>query len=170
MAGVATLAPLLPRAVVPYLVITEQRFVESRLFRAGIGADVLHVQAGADVCRQWYDSLRQLARPDRGAVAGLTTWIDFLVLRGCLGEAGFRCHYRGEHAPRAGDGMLTHTVFGDGVLMAMLIDAADVWPRVLGAALAAGRGPVAAAAVHAGCAGVRPPGHMRVVSWLFSPR
>jgi hypothetical protein len=176
VAGVAALAPLLPCApgahpLLPQLVITEPRFAESRPFLAGIGSAVPQVQAGLDVCRQWYDSLQQLASRHRGAVAGLTTWIDFLVLRGCFGEVGFRCRYHGEHAPRAGDGVLSHTVFGDGVLMAALIEAAHDWPRTLGTALVSGREPVAGAVMYTGAvAGVRPPGHMRLVSWLFAPR
>ena len=173
VAGIATLGPLsraaAPHPALPRLAITDPRFAESSVFVAGIGSGVRHVQAGLDICRQWYDFLQPLTQQCRGAVTGLTTWIDFLVLRGCLGEAGLVCRYRGEHAPRTGDGMLVHTIFGDDALIAALIDAAHDWPRALGAALAAGRGP-AGTAVASAVAAVRPPGHMRMVSWLFSPR
>ncbi len=89
VAGVAVLRPLLPCATAGvHLVITDPRLTESRLFRATVGDAVRHIAVEPDLLRQWHAGLREAVRGN--TVAGLTSWIDFVVLSGCAREEGLQ--------------------------------------------------------------------------------
>jgi len=89
VAGLAALGPLVPRALSGiHLVLTDPRLPQSPLFRASIGDDVQHVALEADIGQQWYAGLRETVRGR--TVAGLTSWIDYVVLSDCAREQGLR--------------------------------------------------------------------------------
>lgn len=89
VAGLAALGPLLPRALAGlHLVITDPRFKESAQFRASAGDSVPHIAIEPDLGGQWYGGLRQAVRGK--TITGLTSWIDFVVLAGCMREEGLR--------------------------------------------------------------------------------
>lgn len=48
------------------------------------------LDAREDLARQWYGELRARAERAPLALAGMTSWSDFLVLRGCAAECGLR--------------------------------------------------------------------------------
>ena len=89
----------------PALAVFDERYAEARAFAAAQrrrGAVVIEAQA--DVGRLWYGPVRAaLARGERPRIAGLTTYADFVVIRGCAAEARLRLSHgeipRGPRSP-----------------------------------------------------------------------
>ena len=74
------------------LLVTDARFEESKRFAATFaGAARCQLDIADDVCHHWYGSLRDRVTAEKGDLVGVTTWIDFEVMRGCAAEAGYQC-------------------------------------------------------------------------------
>ena len=76
----------------PDIAVFDARYPESRAFAeamAARGAALFNV--AGDVARLWYGPLaRALAEGRRPRIAGLTTYSDLVVVRGCAAEARMR--------------------------------------------------------------------------------
>jgi hypothetical protein len=101
-AGAALVAQLMPRpaaaggdladtATARLIVVQDGRYPSSRRHAEALARQAhLIIDAGEDVARLWYRGLAASAARTPLAFAGLTTWSDFVVLRGCAAEAGLR--------------------------------------------------------------------------------
>ena len=72
-------------------VVVDARLAHSAAFAGGfVGANIHHVNALDDLCNRWYTRLRREVLADARHIAGLTTWIDYVVMQGCAAEIGYR--------------------------------------------------------------------------------
>jgi hypothetical protein len=92
VAGAAWLARSSAHAAVGRLVVVQDgRFASSRRHADGLARRAHRtIDAREDLARLWYRELRLEATRTPLAFAGLTTWSDYVVLRGCAAEAGLR--------------------------------------------------------------------------------
>jgi hypothetical protein len=94
------------------LLVTDTRFAASKRFAARIaGTARCQLDISDDVCRHWYGSIRERVRAEQGDLVGVTTWIDFEIMRGCAAEAGYVCHSQQRLPARAGRVSLVSWVF-----------------------------------------------------------
>ncbi|HEX3838305.1 MAG TPA: hypothetical protein VHW25_15175 [Steroidobacteraceae bacterium] len=152
IAGVSALPPLLAptRSAIGHVVVDE-RLTASVAFGGGFrGPDIHPVSALDDLCNRWYTRLRREVLANGAHIAGLTSWIDYVVMRSCAAEIGYRSAFHTEHPPGA-----------------------QLWPQALGEALAAGahlRSRFQPARVFGATTSAVSTGHMRLVTWVFAPR
>jgi hypothetical protein len=145
LAGVTSLPRLLHGSVIGHVVLDE-RFAHSAAFAAGFDAPRLHrVSALDDLCNRWYTRMRRQVLADARAIAGLTSWMDYIVMHGCAAEIGYRGSFHTEHLVRP--------------------DSTPSWAQALGRALARGAHPAADVITGAAASG-----HVRMIAWVFSPR
>jgi hypothetical protein len=96
LAGASWLAGLAPQAgAAPgsaYLVVVRDgRYAASRRHADALAPRAHRIlEARDDLARLWYGGLAAEARRTPLALAGLTTWSDYVVLEGCAAEAGLR--------------------------------------------------------------------------------
>jgi hypothetical protein len=120
-------------------VVVDERLPQSATFAGGIVGSHQHaISALDDLCSRWYRQLRREVLATLGPVGGLTTWMDYEVMRSCAAEIGYARVFHAEHVP--GRGFLEHQV--------------TAHPQVLMLARRL----------------VTPVDHMRLVTWVFSPR
>lgn len=163
---------LLPQRSAIGHVVVDERLAESAAFAAGFASALHHpVNAIDDLCNLWYTRLRHLAKRESAHIAGLTTWMDFVVMRSCASEIGHVGAFHAEHVP---DGTsLEHRVSAHPQLLQFLtgLAAPKNWARDMGSALASGAHLRSAfqpgKIFSARTAGAL--GHMRMVTWVFSP-
>ncbi len=94
------------------LLVTDRRFDESKRFAATLaGSARRQLDIADDVCRHWYGSIRDRVAAEQGDLIGLTSWIDYEVMRGCAAEAGYVCRSQRTHAARAPRASLVSWVF-----------------------------------------------------------
>jgi hypothetical protein len=90
-AGATRTAGVAHRGAPALIVVQDGRYATSRRYAAARAPRALRVlEARADLARQWYGELRPLAARTPLQLAGLTSWSDFLVMRGCAVECGLR--------------------------------------------------------------------------------
>jgi hypothetical protein len=95
IAGVSALPPFVmpgsdARSAIGHVVV-DGRFAHSAAFARGfVETNIHHVNALDDLCNRWYTRLRREVLADPRHIAGLTTWIDYVVMRGCAAEIGYR--------------------------------------------------------------------------------
>jgi hypothetical protein len=143
LAGVTSLPQILNASAVGHVVV-DDRLAQSAAFASGFqGARIHRVSALDDLCNRWYTRMRQAVRADGRQVAGLTSWLDYIVMHGCAAEIGYRSTFHNEHLTQP--------------------DSAQSWARTMGQALASG----AHLPPHSVSGGA--PDHVRVVTWVFSP-
>jgi hypothetical protein len=71
-------------------VVVDERCTASAFFAGALHRPRIHrVSAVNDLCHQWYTRLRKEVLADAGHVAGMTTWIDYEVMRSCAAEIGY---------------------------------------------------------------------------------
>lgn len=101
LAGVAAFDPLLRNSIATErysALITDARFEASRRLKIALDPHARrHVDVSQDLCAQWYGFLRETVARERAPMAGLTTWIDFIVMQGCAREAGLRSLFVADH-------------------------------------------------------------------------
>jgi hypothetical protein len=142
------------RGVIGHVVVDE-RLIHSAAFAAGISGSRIHtVSALDDLCNRWYTQLRRQVLAEGGHIAGLTTWIDYVVMRGCAAEIGYVGTFHAEHLVGAGGVQYTS------------------WAQAMGAALAAGAHlrPGFVPGVQFSAMAWPAAAHGRLMSWVFSPR
>jgi hypothetical protein len=175
IAGVTALPEFLNRAGRIRIghVVVDERLEASAAFAGGFDTPVLHaVSALDDLCNRWYTQLRRQLQADAASIAGLTTWMDYVIMRSCATEIGYARAFHAEHLPLGAAG-LEHRVTGHPELLDRLLDQPHTWAQSMGRSLTAGAhlrsrfipGQVFTATVAAAAAG-----HVRMVSWVFSPR
>jgi hypothetical protein len=72
-------------------VVVDARLAHSAAFAGGfVGANIHRVDALDDLCNRWYTRLRREVLADGRHIAGLTTWIDYVVMQSCAAEIGYR--------------------------------------------------------------------------------
>jgi hypothetical protein len=174
IAGMTVLPQFLEsRAAIGHVVVDE-RLAQSAQFARGVAATRVHaVGALDDLCNRWYTQLRAAVLSDAGHIAGLTTWMDHVVMRSCAAEIGYVGAFHAEHVPLSAAG-LAHAVTAHPELLLVLtrLDQPQVWARTMGEALASGahlRSRYVPGEVFNGTTAASA-GHMRMVTWVFSPR
>ena len=173
IAGMTALPQFLnARAAIGHVVVDE-RLAQSAQFAGGIAAPRVHaVGALDDLCNRWYTGLRAQVLADAGHIAGLTTWMDYVVMRSCAAEIGYAAAFHAEHVPVGAVG-LAHVVTAHPELLSSLTRLAQpqTWARVLGEALASGahlRSRFVPGEVFSTTTAVDA-GQVRMVTWVFSP-
>jgi hypothetical protein len=155
-------------------VVLDERLAQSARFARGIDATRTHwVGALDDLCNRWYTQLRAAVLADGAHIAGLTTWMDYVVMRSCAAEIGYAGAFHAEHIP-SGAARLTHAVTAHPDLLLALtrLVQPESWAEVMGESLASGahlRSRFVPGEVFSGVADVAA-GQVRMVSWVFSPR
>ena len=145
LAGLTSFPRLLNASPIGHVVVDE-RLAHSAAFAAGFAAARLHrVDALDDLCNRWYTRLRKAVLADARHIAGLTGWMDYMVMHSCAAEIGYRGSFHAEHLASP--------------------DSTQSWAQGLGEALACGVHP-AVAAIRAAAVS----DHVRLVAWVFSPR
>lgn len=140
IAGLTALPRFLNPSSIRHLVVDE-RLAHSAAFASGFGGSRIHrVSALDDLCNRWYTKLRKHVQADAGHLAGLTTWLDYVVMRSCAAEIGY----------------------GRTFYLATTLDHPQSWAQAMGRALASGDFSATAAATG--------PGPVRMVTWVFAPR
>lgn len=94
-----------PRAQRPaiYHVVVDGRCAAAAAFASGFHRPRIHpVSALDDLCHQWYMRLRTEVLADAGHVAGMTTWMDYVVMRSCAAEIGYVRAFHAEHLDSSG--------------------------------------------------------------------
>ena len=86
-------------APAPLIVLFDGRAPEARRFAQVLrrqGAAAFDIEA--DMARLWYGALRRGSSQGRRVrIAGLASWADFVVARGCAMEAGFTLTHHAVH-------------------------------------------------------------------------
>jgi hypothetical protein len=145
LAGVSSLPQFLQGAAIGHVVVDE-RLAHSAAFAASFDTPRRHpVNALDDLCNRWYTRMRREVLADARQIAGLTTWIDYIVMQGCAAEIGYRGSFHTEQLASP--------------------DSTRSWAQALGQALASGAQPPVKACTAAGTSD-----HVRMVAWVFSPR
>jgi hypothetical protein len=95
IAAATALPPLLQasratRLAIGHLVVDE-RLVQTATLTGHAAAPRVHtVGALDDLCSRWYRQLRrEVLATNGGLIAGLTTWMDYVVMRSCAAEIGY---------------------------------------------------------------------------------
>lgn len=71
-------------------VVVDARVPHSADFAAGFSGSRIHtVSAMDDLCNRWYTQLRRQVLADAASISGLTTWMDYVVMRSCAAEIGY---------------------------------------------------------------------------------
>jgi hypothetical protein len=173
IAGMTALPQFLnARAAIGHVVV-DGRLAQSAQFAHGVAATRLHaVGALDDLCNYWYTRLRAEVLADAGHIAGLTTWMDYVVMRSCAAEIGYAGAFHAEHVPLAA-ARLAHAVTAHPDLLSSLIRLAQpqAWARTMGKALASGahlRSRYVPGEIFNGTTEANA-GHVRMVTWVFSP-
>jgi hypothetical protein len=84
-------------------VVVDARLAQSAAFAAGISGSRIHtVSALDDLCNRWYTRLRRQVLADVRSIAGLTSWMDYVVMRSCAAEIGYVGTFHAEHRSAAG--------------------------------------------------------------------
>jgi hypothetical protein len=173
IAGVTALPRLTACAGIVHVVVDE-RLPHSAGFAGGVRALRVHrISALDDLCHRWYTGLRRTVLAEGGSIAGLTTWMDYVVMRSCAAEIGYASAFHADHVP-AGQ-TLEHAVYARPDVLAPLASAGGsrTWARALGQALASGdhlRSRFVPGRIFSAAAVSASPGPFRMVTWLFAPR
>lgn len=173
IAGISALPQVLrSRSIIGHVVI-DRRLDLSAQFARGVGATRTHVvDALDDLCNRWYTRLRTEVLADGAHIAGLTNWMDYVVMRSCAAEIGYAGAFHAEHAPAAAG--VAHAVTAHPDLLPALAQSGPSrsWAQVMGESLASGEHLrsrfVPGRIFHATT--VAAAGQVRMVSWVFSPR
>jgi hypothetical protein len=89
LAGVTSL-PIFAREAAIGHVVVDDRLPHSAAFARSLTAARIHrVNALEDLCHRWYTQLRREVLADRRQIAGLTMWMDYIVMRSCAAEIGY---------------------------------------------------------------------------------
>jgi hypothetical protein len=173
IAGITALPQFLNARAAIGDVVVDERLAQSAQFARGVAATRVHwVGALDDLCNRWYTQLRTQVLADAGHIAGLTTWMDYMVMRACAAEIGYVGAFHAEHVPLAAAG-IAHAVTAHPDLLSALTRATPrSWAQVIGEALASGahlRSRFVPGAVFNGTTAAAA-GDVRMVTWVFSPR
>jgi hypothetical protein len=176
LAGVSALPQFLTpltRTAIGHVVV-DDRLASSAHFASRFDAARVHaVNALDDLCNRWYTRLRAQVLADTGHIAGLTSWMDYVVMRSCAAEVGYVGAFHAEHVPAATG--LEHIVTAYPDLLAQLVQRAQPqsWAHAMGEALASGvhlRSRFLPGQVFRATTAAPAFGHVRMVTWVFSPR
>jgi hypothetical protein len=89
LAGVTSL-PIFAGAPIVGHAVVDERLPHSAAFARALNASRSHrVNALDDLCQRWYTQIRTAVRADGRSIAGLTTWMDYVVMRSCAAEIGY---------------------------------------------------------------------------------
>jgi hypothetical protein len=87
----AAIAGVAAATATTLIVVQDGRYAASRRHAEALAPRAARtLEARSDLARQWYGGLRAVAARTPLSFAGLTTWSDFLVMRGCAAECGLR--------------------------------------------------------------------------------
>ena len=87
----AAIAGVAAATATTLIVVQDGRYAASRRHAEALAPRAARtLEVRSDLARQWYGGLRAVAARTPLSFAGLTTWSDFLVMRGCAAECGLR--------------------------------------------------------------------------------
>ncbi len=111
LAGLTSLPGILNASAIGHVVI-DDRLAHSAAFVGGFDGPRIHrVSALDDLCNRWYTRMRREVLADPRDIAGLTTWMDYLVMRSCAAEIGYRRTRHTEHRAASGHVYMVSWVF-----------------------------------------------------------
>jgi len=91
--------------------VLDERLAHSAEFVRGISAARIHrVSALDDLCHRWYTRMRREVLADARDIAGVTHWMDYVVMRSCAAEIGYVRTAYTEHR-QAGQVLMISWVF-----------------------------------------------------------
>ncbi len=86
-----------------YHVVVDGRCTASAFFAGGFHRPRIHVVSALDdLCHRWYTRLRTEVLADAGHIAGMTTWMDYEVMRSCAAEIGYVRAFHADHLGSSG--------------------------------------------------------------------
>ncbi len=89
LAGARALPRILFASEIGHVVVDE-RLAQSAVFARGFATPRIHpISALDDLCNRWYTRMRRQVQADGQGIAGLTHWMDYVVMRGCAAEIGY---------------------------------------------------------------------------------
>ena len=96
IAGATALLQLLPsrrQTIAAGHLVFDERLIQTPHFAGrAAGLHTHTVSALQDLCNRWYTQLRRQVLSDGAPVAGLTTWMDHVIMRDCAAEIGYVEH------------------------------------------------------------------------------
>jgi hypothetical protein len=111
LAGLTALPGILNACAIGHLVV-DDRLAPSAAFAARFDGARLHrVSAMDDLCNGWYTRIRKEVLADARDIAGLTTWMDYVVMHSCAAEIGYRRTRHNEHRAPSGRVRMVTWVF-----------------------------------------------------------
>jgi hypothetical protein len=70
--------------------VVDDRLAHSAAFARALNVSRIHrINALDDLCHRWYTQIRKEVLADGRHIAGLTTWMDYIVMRSCAAEIGY---------------------------------------------------------------------------------
>lgn len=97
LAGLTSLPGILHASAIGHVVVDERLALCAAFVGGFDGARIHRVSAMDDLCNRWYTRLRKEVLADATDIAGLTTWMDYVVMRSCAAEIGYRRTRYTEH-------------------------------------------------------------------------
>jgi hypothetical protein len=111
LAGLTSLPGILNASDIGHVVV-DDRLAHSAAFAGGFDGPRIHrVGAMDDLCNRWYTRMRKEVLADARDIAGLTTWMDYVVMRSCAAEIGYRRTRYTEHRAASGHVRMVTWVF-----------------------------------------------------------
>jgi hypothetical protein len=144
--------------------LIDRRYAESRSFGEALQKSAVRViDVSEDICRHWYGGNMISAG---AAIAGLTTWIDFVVMQGCAREAGMSVMFESRHVCVSME-VISHTFTHDLSGCAALASAS--WPESVASWIRVGSWQSAASPLRQTVLGRNAyPRLMQWVSWVIA--
>jgi hypothetical protein len=111
LAGVTSLPQFLNSSAIGHVVVDERLAHSAAFATAFDGARLHRVSALDDLCNRWYTRMRKAVLTDARPIAGRTSWIDYVVMRSCAAEIGYRRTRYTEHLAASGQVRMVTWVF-----------------------------------------------------------
>ena len=89
LAGMTVLPRFADASRIGHLVVDERLAPVATLARGFSAARIHRVGALDDLCNRWYTSMRRAVLADARDIAGVTHWMDYVVMRSCAAEIGY---------------------------------------------------------------------------------
>jgi hypothetical protein len=89
LAGVASLPSMVSARRIGHVVVDERLPHSGAFAQTHESARIHPVNALNDLCNRWYTQMRAQVLADARDIAGVTSWMDYIVMRSCAAEIGY---------------------------------------------------------------------------------